>query len=35
MENQKINPTQIVGAREKTIPPHTVVGTGKRIPSLG
>jgi len=27
MANQKISPTQIVGAREKTMFPHTVVGT--------
>jgi hypothetical protein len=27
MTNQKISPTQMVGAREKTILPHTVVGT--------
>jgi hypothetical protein len=25
--NQKISPTQTVGAREKMMPPHTVVGT--------
>ena len=27
MANQKISPTQMVGAREKTMFPHTVVGT--------
>jgi hypothetical protein len=27
MANQKISPTQMVGARENTMPPHTVVGT--------
>lgn len=28
MTNQKISPTQMVGAREKMMFPHTVVGTG-------
>jgi hypothetical protein len=27
MANQKMSPTQMVGAREKTMFPHTVVGT--------
>jgi hypothetical protein len=27
MANQKMSPTQMVGARENTMPPHTVVGT--------
>jgi hypothetical protein len=33
MANQKISPTQIVGARANTMFPHTVVGTLSDYPS--